>query len=62
MDSRYKVGLKLMIDGIEQTLIEDNGTRGFFQATDAKFDKWPQALKPIANYYYDELNDCKEVK
>ena len=34
MESRYKVGLKLIIDGIENTLIEDNSNRGFFKATD----------------------------
>ena len=36
-NNRYKLGLKLMIDGGEETLIEDNSDRGFFQATGKEF-------------------------
>lgn len=60
MKNRYQIGLKLMIDGIEHTLIEDNGNRGLFQVTDAKFNDWD--IKPTAIYRYEDLNDCQEAK
>ena len=58
--NRYHVGLKLIIDGIEQTLIEDNSNRGLFQVTDHKFDSW--SIKPTTVYKYEDLNDYEEVK
>ena len=60
MENRYKIGLKLIIDDIEHTLIEDNGNRGIFQVTDHKFDKW--IVRPTHLYHYETLDDCKEVK
>lgn len=60
MDNRYKIGLKLMIDNVEHTLIEDNQDRGIFQITDSKFNNW--MVKPTYLFRYEDLNDCLEVK
>jgi hypothetical protein len=55
----YNVGDKFIIDGVEETLIEDNGDRGFFQATDKRFDKW--SFTPTTVYRYADLADCVRI-
>jgi hypothetical protein len=60
MKNIYKLGLKLIVDGIEYTLIENNEDRGIFQVTDKKFESW--LIKPTIIFRYTDIDDCIIIK